>query len=133
MPADFLDSNVLLYVASHDETRADRAEALMRGGAMISVQVLNEFASVGRRKMRLSWDELDAALSLIKVAVDVLPLTVRSPEEGMRLARRYNLAIYDSQILASALLGGCETLWSEDMQDGLVVDQRLTIRNPFLS
>jgi predicted nucleic acid-binding protein len=132
MPADFLDSNVLLYFASRDPAKGDRAEALMRGGAMISVQVLNEIANVGRRKMRLGWDELETALALIRRVVDVVPLTVRTHDEGLRIAKRHNLAIYDSMILASALVSGCDTLWSEDMQNGLVVVQRLTIRNPFI-
>jgi predicted nucleic acid-binding protein len=132
MPADFLDSNVLLCFASRDPAKGDRAEALMRGGATISVQVLNEIANVGRRKMRLGWDELEMALALIRRVVDVVPLTGRTHDEGLRIARRHNLAIYDSMILASALVSGCDTLWSEDMQNGLVVDQRLTIRNPFI-
>ena len=49
----------------------------------------------------------------------------------MRLAERYQFRIYDAMIVAAALAAGCDTLWSEDMQDGLMIDDRLAIRNPF--
>ena len=55
MPGSFFDTNVLLYVASGDRAKADRAEELIGAGGFISVQVLNEIANVVRRKMRLSW------------------------------------------------------------------------------
>jgi predicted nucleic acid-binding protein len=34
-------------------------------------------------------------------------------------------------IAAAALAADCDTLWSEDMQDGMVVEGRLKIVNPF--
>ena len=61
MPGRFFDTNVLLYLASGDGAKADRAEAVVAEGGAISVQVLNEAANVARRKMRLSW------LSLIHI------------------------------------------------------------------
>lgn len=133
MPADFLDSNVILYFASRDPAKADRAEELMRGGGTVSVQVLNEIANVGRKKLKLSWDELDEVTRLVRVLLDVVPLFPETHDRGIEIARRYGLAIYDSMILAAALDAYCETLWSEDMQNGLVVDAALTVRNPFLA
>ena len=50
---------------------------------------------------------------------------------GLALAERYGLSIYDSMIAASALEAGCDTLWSEDMQDGMVLDGQVRIVNPF--
>lgn len=131
MPAEFIDSNVLLYFASRDPAKADRAEALMRAGATISVQVLNEIARVGRRKLRLSWDELDEALALLRVVLDVVPLFASTHDRGLAVARRYGLAICDAMIVAAALEADCTILWSEDMQDGMVVEDRLLVRNPF--
>lgn len=51
--------------------------------------------------------------------------------KGLRLAERYQLSLYDGMIVAAALDAGCDTLWSEDMHDGLVVETQLTICNPF--
>src|SRR5207342_216037 len=66
MPGSFFDSNVLLYLASGDRAKADRAEDLVRAGGVISVQVLSEVANVARRKMRLSWAETREFLAMIR-------------------------------------------------------------------
>ncbi|MBI1776241.1 MAG: PIN domain-containing protein [Proteobacteria bacterium] len=131
MPGNFFDTNVLLYVASGDPEKADRAEKLIGDGGMISVQVLNEVASVARRKMRMSWAETHGFLSTIRGLLPVQPITIETHETGLDLAERYGLPIYDAMIAASALHGGCDTLWSEDFQDGAVLDNRLRISNPF--
>jgi len=133
MPANFIDSNVILYFASRDPAKADRAEELMREGGIVSVQVLNEIANVGRKKLKLSWDELDEVIRLVRFLLDVVPLVAETHDRGLAIARRYGLAVYDSMVVAAALRAGCENLWSEDMQDGLVVEAALTIRNPFLA
>jgi predicted nucleic acid-binding protein len=131
MPGSFFDTNVLLYVASGDRAKADRAEELIGAGGFISVQVLNEIANVVRRKMRLSWADTHAFLGLIRGLLPVRSITVAIHEAGLVLAERHALSIYDAVIAASALDAGCGTLWSEDMQDGLVLDNRLRIVNPF--
>ena len=115
MPADFFDTNVLVYIAS----------------GTISVQVLNETANVARRKMRLSWSETRAFLSLLRGLLPVEPITIETHETGLVLAERYGLSVYDAMIAASALHAGCDRLWSEDMQDGLVIDRRLRVVDPF--
>lgn len=131
MPASFFDSNVLAYLASGDSAKADRAEAVLRDGGAISVQVLNEIANVARRKMGMSWQETRGLLSLLRGLLPVHPLTIETHEVGLALAERHQLAIYDALIAASALLAGCDRLWSEDMQDGMAIDRRLRIVNPF--
>ena len=60
-----------------------------------------------------------------------LPLTVATHEAAVRLAARDGTAFYDTLLVASALEANCDTLLTEDMQDGRVVEARLTIRNPF--
>ena len=132
MAGSFLDTNVVLYVASGDPVKADRAEAIIAEGGAISVQVLNEFANVARRKMRMSWSETHASLDLLRSLLAVHPVTVETHETGLALAERYNLSIYDAMIVASALHADCDTLWSEDMHPGLVIDGRLRIANPFV-
>ncbi|MGK9169617.1 PIN domain-containing protein [Inquilinus limosus] len=131
MPGSFFDSNVLLYIASADRAKADRAERLIAEGGTISVQVLNEIANVARRKMALSWEETRAFLSAMRALLPVQPLTTALHEMGLAVAERYGFSIYDAMIVAAALQADCETLWSEDMQHGLVVEGRLRIANPF--
>ena len=131
MPGNFFDTNVLLYLASGDPAKAGRAEELVGDGGTINVQVLNEIANVARRKMGMSWTELRAFLTTIRALLSVRPVTVDIHDTGLALAERYGLSIYDAMIAASALHADCDTLWSEDMQDGLALDDRLCILNPF--
>jgi predicted nucleic acid-binding protein len=131
MPGSFFDTNVLSDIAAVDPAKADRAEELIGAGGMISVQVLNEITNVARRKMGMSWVETRAFLSMIRGLLPVQPLTIDIHETAVRLAERYGLSIYDAMIAASALHADCDTLWSEDMQDGIVLDDRLRAVNPF--
>jgi predicted nucleic acid-binding protein len=133
MPAAkaFIDTGVLLHLLSADAAKADRAEATVRAGGRISVQVLNEIANVARRKLAMPWAQLDEVLTLIQSLCGVEPLTVEMHERGRLMAQRYGLSVYDAMIVGAALVSGCETLYSEDMQDGLLVDQQLRICNPF--
>ena len=131
MPGSFFDTNVLIYLASGDAAKADRAEAMIGGGGAISVQILNELANVARRKMRMSWRDTHAFLSLLRDLLAVHSVEVETHDRGLALAERYHLSIYDALIAASALDADCDTLWSEDMQHGMVLDGRLRIANPF--
>jgi predicted nucleic acid-binding protein len=131
MPGDFIDTNVLIYLASGDQAKADAAEKLVAAGGVISVQVLNEVANVARRKMRLSWPETRAFLTTVRSLLEVRPVTIEVHETGLELAERYGLSPYDAMIAASALDAGCPKLWSEDMQHGLVMADRLRVSNPF--
>ena len=131
MPGNFFDSNVLLYIASGETAKADRAEELLRAGGTICVQVLNEISHVGRRKMRLSWEELRPFLALIRGLVTVEPMTIDTHQAGIALAERYRLSVYDGMIAAAALLADCDCLWSEDLQHGMVIDRHLRVVDPF--
>jgi len=133
MPGSFFDTNVLVYLASDDTAKADPAEALIAAGGAISVQVLNELTNVARRKMRMSWADLHGFLSTLRGLLTVHPITLEIHETGLALAERYGFSTYDAMIAASALHAGCDTLWSEDMQDGMVLGDGLKIINPFRS
>jgi predicted nucleic acid-binding protein len=133
MPVSFFDTNVLVYIASGDRRKADRAEAAIAAGGAISVQVLNEVANVARRKMQMSWADTHFLLAALRNLLTVHPLTIETHDTGLELAERYGLSTYDSMIAASALHAGCDTLWSKDMQHGMVLDQTLRIVNPFRS
>ena len=127
----FIDSNVLLYLLSKDTKKADAAEAVLRAGGLISVQVLNEIANVALRKTGMSWAETNQFLASIRSLCAVESLTVETHDRGRDVAERYGLSVYDSMIVAAALLAGCTVLYSEDMQHGLVVDKQLRVANPF--
>ena len=131
MPDSSFDSNVLLYLVAIDDPRSAQARELVVRGGTISVQALNEFANVGRRKLGMPWDVLNALLVRLKTYLTVVAVDVETHDAACRLSQRYKLAFYDSCIIAAALLADCDTLWSEDMHDRLVIDGRLTIRNPF--
>ena len=104
----------------------------MLAGATISVQVLNEFASVAIRKFGLKSTELDQKVAEIRFEVGkIVPITEETHDFAREIAFRYKLGFYDSALLASALLADCDTFYSEDMQHGLVIEECLTIRNPF--
>ena len=128
----FVDTNVLLYLLSDDAAKADRAEALLADRIVISVQVLNEFANVALRKLKLEWPEIVQILADIRRFAGVEALTITTHDRGATLARRYQLSLHDAMIAAAALEAGCTTLWSEDFQSGQRLDGRLTIRNPFV-
>lgn len=130
-PALFFDTNVLLYLLSGESAKADRAEEVVAAGGIVSVQVLNEFAAVAVRKLRLRHDEVREILEPIRAVCRVVPLTVETHDRALFLAGRYGFSIYDASIAAAALLAGCSTLYSEDLQHGQRLDEGLTIRNPF--
>lgn len=128
----FLDTNVILYAFTADPVRRPIAQLLLESDFEISVQVLNEFANASRRKFNREWDAIEFALRKLRhSARSILALTDELNKRGLQLARRYQLSVYDSMIVAAALEARCDTLYSEDMHDGLVIEDRLTIRNPF--
>ena len=131
MAGSFLDSNIVLYLASEDLLKADRAQELVAEGGTISVQVLNEIAHVSRRKMGLSWAETRNFLLMIRGLLKVEPITIEIHDVGISLAERYQLSVYDSMIVSAALSAECDTLLSEDLQDGLLINARLRVLNPF--
>ncbi|MCK6401729.1 MAG: PIN domain-containing protein [Sphaerotilus natans subsp. sulfidivorans] len=127
----FLDTNVVLYLLSGDPARADRAEALLAQGGVVSVQVLNEFVSVAVRKLRLPWPDIREVLAAVRANCTVVPVTAEVHERALDLIEQHSLSVYDALIVAAALDAGCTTLWTEDMQDGRRFDDHLTLRNPF--
>jgi predicted nucleic acid-binding protein len=129
----FFDTNVLLYLLSEDAAKADRAEELLADGGIISVQVLNEFASVASRKLGLSWSEIKDILGPIRVICEIEPVSLETHDRGVEIAKRYGFSFYDATIVASALRARCKILYSEDFQHGQLVANQLRIRNPFTS
>jgi predicted nucleic acid-binding protein len=127
----FFDTNVILYAFRQGDTRGQVAETLLAAGGALSVQVLNEFVAVARHKLDKSWKEVRRALHILRIfCPEPVPFTVEIHERAVHIAERYGYSIFDSLIIAAALHAGATTLYSEDLQDGQVIDG-LTIRNPF--
>lgn len=129
---NFLDANILVYAYVEADPKSDAARDLLTLGGRVSTQVLSEFVSVARRKLRLEWSRVDAAVrTIIANCPEPLAVDLGIFHAGRRVAERYGYHQFDSQIIAAALAVRATTLLSEDMQHGQVIDGRLTIRNPF--
>jgi len=126
----FIDTNVLLYLAAADEAKADRAEEILRAGGIVSVQVLNEFVSVARRKTRLGLGDIRTMLDVVRRFCEVTPLDLATHDLALDVCERYGLSIYDSLIVAAAARAGATTLWTEDLQHGQTI-AGVTIANLF--
>jgi predicted nucleic acid-binding protein len=130
----FFDTNILIYAIAQQDPRSSRAESLLAsGGGRISVQTLNEFVSVARRKIGMPWRDVVEALDAVLVLCpSPIPLTLETHRSAVNIAEKYGYSIYDSLVVATAMDAKCTTLYSEDFQDGQVIEGRVTIRNPFL-
>jgi predicted nucleic acid-binding protein len=126
----FFDTNILVY-AQQSGAKADKARALLSAGGTLSVQVLNEFASVAHRKLGKAWDEIEEAIEdALALVYPPLPLTISLHSTAREIARDHRLGFYDALIVAAALDAECYTLFSEDLQDGRAFGT-LKIVNPF--
>lgn len=129
----FFDTTVLIYAVAQNDPRAETADDLLATGGTVSIQVLNEFVAVARRKLRMPWEEVVDALAAIRVLCAApVAITIDTHDAALRIARRYGFHIYDSLIVAAAIEAGCTTLYSEDFQHGQTIES-VTIRNPFRS
>ncbi len=126
----FFDTNVVVYLMSGDAAKASTAESLIANGGVVSVQVLNEFTSVARRKLALTWTETEEVLEALKANLEIVPLTLSVHERALALSSAHELNIYDASIVAAALESGCDAVMSEDMQHGQKFAP-LRIENPF--
>lgn len=127
----FFDTNLLLYLFSSSPEKADTVETLLSEGGTISVQVLNEFAAVARRKLQMTFAEISETVDTLTQTLKVVPLTLDVHRRGLQLAERYGYSVYDAMILAAALESGCKQLLTEDLQHQQRVESMLEIINPF--
>jgi len=128
----FFDTNVLIYAMAKGDPRTQQAEDLLTAGGVVSVQVLNEFARVALGKMKMPWADVRDVLEVIQVfCPEPRPITLITHQDALTIAEKYGFGIFDALIAVSALEAKCSILYSEDMQDGQVIDGRMRIRNPF--
>ena len=125
-----LDTNILVYAGSADP-KGKRARELLEAGGTVSVQVLNELTNVLLRKLRRGWPEIDAVMDdLARLLDPPAALTLATHQSARWLARDHGFGVYDALIVAAAIEAGCDTLFSEDLQDGRRIGG-LRIVNPF--
>ncbi len=126
----FLDTNIIAYALTEDGRKAEIARRLIDGNAVLSVQVLNEFASVAKRRTTMSYADITQVTAALRATCRIEPLTEATHVKALALAERYHLHIYDANIWAAAIIAGCDMLCSEDMQHGLTIEGA-TLHNPF--
>lgn len=126
-----IDTSALLYVLEEGSERQDIVIGLLGEDTVLSVQVVTESSSVLERKFKRSRAEVRRWVEVLLAGYRVTPLTPESVLSAQDLRGRYSLSHWDSLIVAHALENQVSVLFAEDMQDGLVVEGTLTIRNPF--
>lgn len=126
----FLDTNILVYALLDEGTKQQTALQLLQSGCVISIQVLNEFTQVARKKASLEWQEIADLSTAIQTLTEIITLDKNIHNVGLTIANKYGYSFYDSLIIAAALEAGCNLLFSEDMQHGQQIET-LIIRNPF--
>ncbi|HNT78468.1 MAG TPA: PIN domain-containing protein [Anaerolineae bacterium] len=131
----FVDTNIFVYAKLEDDsTHLKRRQAAELLGSfeepVISVQVLNEFSNV-LLKHGISDALIREAVQTIVEDCMVYSLTLQTIELAWEIKVRYRFSYWDSLILAAALENDCDTLYSEDLQDGQVIEGKLQLVNPF--
>ena len=135
MPASesvFIDTNVVLYALGTEEPKRTIAQGALNSFSVISVQVLSEASHILHRKQGIPKTDVVLQLGTIEALVDrIVPLNKATVQLSWRLWQRYHFSWFDSLIVAAALDSDCTTLYTEDLQHGQIIGERLTIINPF--
>jgi predicted nucleic acid-binding protein len=130
----FVDTNIWLYafIQTQDSGKQVMAKNVIQDNEVIlSSQVINETCVNLLKKTSLSEPELQALIRSFYSHYPVIEADQEMLLRASELREKHSFAYWDSLIVAGALLAGCDCLYSEDMQDGLQVDGKLTIQNPF--
>jgi predicted nucleic acid-binding protein len=140
MPLSFIDTNIWLYrLFDHQRIEAKERERKRKiataiteqSNLIISTQVINELSVNLIKKAMFDQSKIKALIQSLYHRCQVIEFELTILESASDLRTQYNLSFWDSLIVASALAGGADTLYSEDMQHGLTVSEQLTIINPF--
>jgi predicted nucleic acid-binding protein len=130
----FIDSNISLYLIDNEaSSKKQKAEALLSPDFIISTQVIAENVNVCLKKIKL--DKL-TTFDFAKMLLKRFQTVIITPDillKSFDISIKYQVSSWDAIILATALHYGCTILYSEDMHDGLVVEDKLKIINPFKS
>jgi predicted nucleic acid-binding protein len=129
----FLDSNILVYSYSYSEQEKQNIaqQLISDSNSFISTQVLQELCNIVTRKFKFSFSHAILAIQECCNNNNVHQNTESTITYACSIAERYNLSFYDSVIVAAAIESGCVTLYSEDLNNGQIIEGKITIRNPF--
>lgn len=129
----FLDSNLLIYAHTNIDSskQSEVQNIILKQNTFVSTQVLKEVANVLTKKFAFDWANVKIVLQEISTNNQLLINDVSSVLMACDIAHRYKFSFYDSLIIAAALKSNCSILYSEDMQDGQIIEQSLTIKKPF--
>ena len=129
----FIDSNVALYLIDDiNKRKREIALDVVSLIPFISPQVIFECLNVCLKKYKLGREISFRFIEFLMKSTLIQSETESVVVTAISLFKKYSLQPFDSKIIASALLSECSVLYSEDMQSGLVVNNSLTIVNPFL-
>ena len=131
----FIDTNVLIYAFTTDDpTKQETAlQALENCSPVISTQIVKELSNVMLRKTSIDLQTIQEIISEIIDVAEVANEEIRLIFAAFDICKRYKLSFYDSLVVATAINSKCQMLFSEDMQDGQTIDDKLKIVNPFKS
>ena len=131
----FLDTNVIIYAYSDDELeKQERANMILEeyeSQTIISTQVINELSNNLFRKFKLDAEAVEAVVLELDNNFPIVDFNLQTQLKAIKIKERYKLQFYDSMILATALENGCNIIYSEDMQNRQIIENQLTIINPF--
>lgn len=129
----FVDTNIIVYCYTNDEpVKQQKALAVSSGTeTFVSTQVLTELSNTLKKKFKLDWAEIELVISEIGTGFNVYVNKPATIERACQIANVYHYSFYDSLIITAALACNCSILYSEDMQNGQVIENSLTIVNPF--
>ena len=130
----FLDTNILVYSYSVNELekRNVARNLILNNISFISTQVLQELSNTITRKLGFSFDDAIKVVEEMSKNNNLHTNTKITILNACEIAARYQLSFYDSMIVAAALESNCEILYTEDMQHNQIINNTLTIINPFL-
>lgn len=135
----FIDSNIWIYAfldSEKDHAKQQRVLSLLEGipaesTVISSVQVVNEFHWILFRKYGIDEATIKTKVKKgIAAIASIAPLDFKVYQGAFRIRGKYNVSFWDSLIVASALENKCTVLYSEDMQHGLLIDNKLKVVNP---
>ena len=131
----FLDTNIIIYAYSDDEPQkqeiANNILEEYECQISISTQVINELSNNLFRKFKLNAKAVEAVVLELNDNFPIVDFNLQTQLKAIKIKERYKLQFYDSMILATALENGCNIIYSEDMQNGQIIENQLTIINPF--
>lgn len=130
----FFDTNVLVYCYTETEPQKKSVAVglAQNPDAWVSMQVLQELSNTLRKKFGKDWSEIALTVEEVCQNFEVFYNQPDTLRDAIRLADKYGYSLYDSLILSSSLAIGCSTVYSEDMQNGQIIEGVLTIVGPFL-